>query len=59
MAKLKTGKEDHGYISRIERGTQAPSIEYITELLDIYGKNEIQFISDVQLEYYTKRSPKK
>ena len=59
MAKIITGKQDHGYIGRIERGEQTPSIEYIEKLLEVYEKSEAQFFSDVELEYFPQKPPPK
>jgi transcriptional regulator with XRE-family HTH domain len=57
VAKKVSGKEDPGYIGRIERGENAPSIKYIEKLLKIYETDPIQFFSDVELEYI--KSPPK
>lgn len=47
------GARKHGYIGRIERGENAPSLSYIEKWLKKTGKNDFDFFHQI-LSYYRK-----
>lgn len=47
-------KNYHGYISRIETGKEAPSLEYLEIIIKILNKSEGKFFHDLTDEYLQK-----